>query len=72
MTIEVKIVTNAPRNKVKQEAGRYKVYVTAPPVDGKANLKLIEVLAEYFDVKKSSISIKYGHTSRYKVVEIIQ
>jgi uncharacterized protein len=49
----------------------YKVYVTAPPEDGKANKKLIELLAEYFKVPKSQIRIVKGEISRNKIVEII-
>jgi uncharacterized protein (TIGR00251 family) len=44
--------------------------VRAPPVKGKANEAVIEVLAEFFGVKKSDIRIMSGERSREKVVEI--
>ncbi len=48
----------------------YKVKLTAPPVDGKANIQLIKVLADYFEVSKSQVTIKAGKTSKTKVVII--
>lgn len=48
----------------------YKVYITAPPEDGKANKKLIELLAQYFKVPKSQIRIVKGEMSRNKIIEI--
>lgn len=51
-------------------AESYKVYVTAPPEDGKANKKVIEVLSEYFKVAKSQVRIIKGEISRNKIVEI--
>jgi hypothetical protein len=46
------------------------VKVTAPPEKGKANDAVIEILADYFDVPKSSISIIGGKSTRVKLVEI--
>ncbi|MBX9852610.1 MAG: DUF167 domain-containing protein [Cytophagaceae bacterium] len=51
--IEVKIIPNARKNSVEEKEGIYRVHVTSPPVDGKANKALIELLAEYFNLKKS-------------------
>jgi uncharacterized protein YggU (UPF0235/DUF167 family) len=47
------------------------VKIREKPVDGEANKWLIEALSEFFDVPKSRINIVLGHTSREKVVEII-
>jgi len=70
MILEIKVVANAPKNRIKEENGRYKVYITAPAVDGKANKKLIDFLAEHFDVKKSGILIKSGLHSKHKIIVI--
>jgi uncharacterized protein YggU (UPF0235/DUF167 family) len=48
------------------------VKIREKPVDGEANRGLIEALSEFFDVPKSHLTILYGHTSREKVVEVIQ
>jgi uncharacterized protein (TIGR00251 family) len=70
MRVSVLVVPNAGRNGVVEEEDHLKVYVRAPPVKGKANEAVIEVLAEFFGVKKSDIRIISGERSREKVVEI--
>lgn len=51
--------------------GELVVAVRAPASDGKANQELIAVLADYFQVPKSRIQLVKGHTSRHKVIELI-
>lgn len=68
--LSIKVIPNAGRNKIVEENGRIKVYLAAPPVEGKANKALIEFLAEHFHVKKGKISIVKGMTSRQKEVII--
>jgi len=70
MRLNIKVVPNARQNKIVEETGRLKVYLTAPPVGGKANKALIEFLAEHFGVKKNQIKIVRGEKSREKVVVV--
>ena len=72
MKISVRVKTNARKNEVKQiDPNRYEVRVTALPVEGKANEKVIELLAEYFGKPKRCVTILRGETSKNKIVEII-
>ena len=49
-------------------AGRVlRVKVAAPPVEGKANAALREVLAAHFRLAKSQVVLAKGSTSRVKV-----
>ena len=48
----------------------YRVAVREPARDGRANLALIENLAAYFRLPKSTIRIVRGHSARHKLVEI--
>jgi uncharacterized protein (TIGR00251 family) len=48
-----------------------KVKLKSPPVEGKANKELLEVLADYFGVKKYQLEITSGHKSKNKVVKIL-
>lgn len=64
MNLEIKVIPNAKRNEIKKEGERYKIYLTAPAVDGKANKKLLEFLSEQFSVRKSSIFMKLPAASR--------
>lgn len=44
-----------------------KIAVGAAPADGRANARLIEILAEALDVPKSAVSIRAGAASRDKL-----
>jgi len=68
--VDLKVIPGAKKQLIKQEDGRMKVYLTAPAVDGKANEALIELLAEYFRVRKSRIEIIKGLKSRVKTINI--
>lgn len=48
--------------------GRLKIRIQAPPVDGRANAALIELLAREFDVAKQAITIEQGELGRQKRV----
>ncbi|MBI4461313.1 MAG: DUF167 domain-containing protein [Acidobacteria bacterium] len=51
-------------------AGVLRVRVTAPPVEGRANRALIELLAEHLRLPKSSIKIAAGERRSLKLVEV--
>lgn len=72
MKVSIRVKANARKNEVKQiDPNRYEVRVTAPPVEGKANEKVIELLAEYFGKPKRCVTILRGETSKNKIIEII-
>lgn len=60
----------AKEQKVSNLNGVYMVSVKSPPKEGKANEELIEVLAKYFNVPKTRISIESGHKTRNKMIVI--
>ena len=68
--LKIKVITNAKKNAVVEGEGLLKVYVNAPPVDGKANKVVTEVLAEHFKIRKSSVKILRGEKSKEKIIEI--
>jgi len=70
MKVNVKVIPNAKRNEVSQEGEKLKVRVAAPALDGRANKAVIEILAEFFNVKKSKIKIIKGEKSREKIIGI--
>jgi hypothetical protein len=71
--LTVKVKPNSKRQAVQQEGdGSLTVFLKSPPIDGKANAELIQLLAKTFGVPKSSISIKSGLMTRIKVVDIEQ
>lgn len=42
----------------------------SPPVDGKANAELIELVADYFDCAKSRVTLRKGASARIKQIII--
>jgi uncharacterized protein len=53
------------------QAGRLKVRLTAPPVDGKANEALVAFLAGRFRVPRRQVVLEQGETGRQKRVRIV-
>jgi len=69
--ILVEAKPNSSKIKIERITGEvYKIHLTAPAVEGKANKQLIETLSGYFKVAKSLISIKTGKSAKTKVVTI--
>lgn len=57
---------------VEQLDGRYVVRVKAPAAEGKANEAARRVIASYFGVSPSHVTLLRGQVSRYKVFEVEQ
>ena len=69
--ITIRVTTNAGKNSIEEEEeGGLKVKVNSPAVDGKANKAVINLLAAYYGVRKSAVSIVKGEKSRDKIIEI--
>jgi uncharacterized protein (TIGR00251 family) len=47
------------------------VYVSEPPLEGKANKAVIESLAKYYKVNKNAVILVSGEKSKNKIFEII-
>jgi hypothetical protein len=70
MRIKVRVVPRAKKARIEESEGGLKVYIQEPAIEGKANAKLIETLAEYYGVKKYNVEIILGDKQRDKIVEI--
>ncbi len=68
--IQVKVSPNSREPGVKEIEGVLRVKVDAPAKEGKANKRLVEILAKHFAIPKSSIKIVKGLTSKSKVIEL--
>lgn len=70
-TLNVRVQPRASRNRVGEyRDGALRVSVTAPPRDGRANIALLELLADTLGVAKSRLRIVRGHTARDKVIAV--
>lgn len=71
MKIELNVKTQQKVSKVEmRDNGIMNVFVKSSPIENKANAEIIKLLSEYYDIPKSSISIKTGKKSKRKIVEI--
>ena len=71
LTLNIKVEPRTSRSGI---VGPYnnalKVKLISPPVEGKANKELIEVLAKGFGINKKDVEIVSGQTSKNKVVRL--
>jgi uncharacterized protein (TIGR00251 family) len=71
LLLDLQVQPRASRDQfVGPLADAYKVRITAPPVDGKANDHLIRFLAKAFGVPRSRVTLVAGESSRRKAVHI--
>lgn len=70
MLIHVKVNTSAKNPSIKLIDGIYVAKLKVVREKGKANEKLIGMLADYFNVSKSQVEIIHGEFSSIKVVRI--
>ncbi len=71
VVLELLVQPRAWRTRVVgDQGGRLKIQLAAPPVDGEANLALVEFLAGALGVKKAAVTIARGETGRRKTVRV--
>lgn len=71
MKISVKVKPNSKQQKiVRSDEGTWIIHLKSPPIDGKANQELIQLLAKQFKIARAQISIKFGLSSKIKLIEI--
>ena len=69
--ITVRVQPGAAKRRVAGKVGEeWKIAVTAPPVDGRANQACVEFLAELCGVAKSAVALVAGASSRRKVFDV--
>ena len=71
LTLRVKVKPNARSSSLEQGAdGVWVARLKSPPVDGKANQELIELVARRFRCPKRAVAIKAGAFGRVKVLAV--
>ena len=70
-TLRIKVKPGSRTSGLEQsEDGTWLARIQSPPVDGKANRELIELVARHFALRRSQVSIKSGASGRVKLVQI--
>lgn len=71
MRISIIAHPNSKRPRVEKDLpDTLHIYVSAPPLEGKASKAVIKSLAAYFKTRKSSIQFVSGEKSKIKVFDI--
>ena len=71
MIIKVKVKPNSSEQKIVEFGdGRYLIYLESSPENNDANIELINLLSKHMGVPVGRIKIKFGRTSRDKVLEV--
>jgi uncharacterized protein (TIGR00251 family) len=69
--IRVKVIPRSSRTEIAEsETGIYRVKLTAPSVEGRANKALIALLSEKLGISKRDIEIVSGETGRLKTIRV--
>ncbi|MBQ7413644.1 MAG: DUF167 domain-containing protein [Alphaproteobacteria bacterium] len=73
LTLAIRVLPNARRSGVEGlwNGSHLKIALSAPPVDGKANEALINFLSDFFDLRKSAITLLTGQTGRIKTISLL-
>jgi uncharacterized protein (TIGR00251 family) len=72
LILRVRVQPRASRDDwVGLQEDRFRVRITAPPVDGQANVHLRAFLADLFGVAKSQVTLLAGETGRDKRWRIV-
>lgn len=70
MLVSVTVKAGAKQETVLESDDGYMIYTHTPAQHGRANKRIIELLADHLKIAKSHISIKSGTTYRKKIIEI--
>lgn len=72
MEIAVIVHPNSKKPRVEKDLlGDLHVYVSQPPVEGKANKAVAAALADYFKVSKSQVRLLRGEKSKIKLFKVL-
>lgn len=68
--VSIKVIPKSGRSELKRVGNSLKAWLKSAPSEGDANVELVRMLADKFDLPKSAVTIITGFSSRNKVVDI--
>lgn len=72
MLINIGVKTRAKKQIItKIDDNNWRISLKSEPIENKANIELIKVIAETLSIPKSNIKIIKGLTSKKKIVKIL-
>jgi uncharacterized protein (TIGR00251 family) len=70
LLVTCQVTPRARRERIACEAGKLRIWLHAPPVEGAANEALIELFARLLHLPRRAITLERGVTTRQKTVAI--
>ncbi|MBI1956450.1 MAG: DUF167 domain-containing protein [Acidobacteria bacterium] len=70
MILQLHVQPRAKRNRLVRQQEEWKLQLTAPPIEGKANQACIEFLAQGLGIARSRVRLLAGEKSRHKRIEL--
>ncbi len=71
LVLKVKVEPRSSKSGIEGKYGdALKIKLTSPPVEGKANKELIEILAKEFGIHKNDVKIISGRRSKNKIIRL--
>ncbi|MBI4458793.1 MAG: DUF167 domain-containing protein [Acidobacteria bacterium] len=71
MILQIHVQPRAKRNRLVRQREEWKLQLTAPPIEGKANQACIEFLAQELGIARSRVRLLAGERSRHKRIELV-
>ncbi len=69
--LAVRVTPGAKRNAVTAfKEGVWDIKIAAPPVGGRANEELVALLSKKLDIRRNSLNVIKGQSSRNKLVSV--
>lgn len=72
MKLSLRVQPGAKRSALlaRLASGEYKVAVAAPPLEGRANEAVVELMSELLGIKRRQVTVARGTSSRSKLIEV--
>lgn len=72
MKLSLRVQPGAKRSALlaRLASGAYKVAVAAPPLEGRANEAVVELVSELLGIKRRQVTVARGTSSRSKLIEV--
>lgn len=77
MKIHIQVKLRSKTSKLEKledllwSSNHFRAYIRSAPTEGKANQELIDLISDYFHIRKDQARIVLWQTSTQKVVEIV-
>ncbi len=70
ISIVLLVSPGSKKPRVEKTLGFFKFFIKSPPVDGRANAEVCEIISKLLKIPKCQVKVEHGLSSKRKVVSI--